>query len=374
MNISLLHHWLVSMRGGEKVLEQFCRLLPDADIHTLVRSSQPDVLSHVIQEHKIYSTMLNRIPYSEQYYKSLLPFFPAAIKTHKVKADFVLSSDASLIKGMNIPDNIPHVCYCHSPPRYLWDLQDDYLHSMNKVKASVFRRLTPYLQRFDLQAAENVDHFIANSQFVSNRINRIYNRESTVIHPPVELNSFQPDKPSEDYYLIVSALVPYKKIDIAVEAFNEMGKPLIIIGDGSELDALKTLSKSNITFMGSQPFKILKKHYEHCRAFVFPGIEDFGITPLEAQAAGKPVLAYKAGGALETVKEGETGIFFEKQTKESLIDAVERFEKLQHEFSPGTCRTNAERFSPGRFRREIKDFLISKYPSYFSDFHWGDKN
>ena len=371
MKISLLHHWLVSMRGGEKVLEQFCRMMPAADIHTLVKSSQSDSLSSHIREHKIYSTILDSIPHAEKHYKSMLPLFPAAIKSHKVNADFVLSSDASMIKGMSIPENVPQVCYCHSPPRYLWDLQEDYLNAMGTFKAAIFSKITPYLQRFDLQAAGEVDKFIANSQFVSDRIRRIYNRESTVIHPPVDLHNFEPGRSSEDFYLMVSALVPYKKVDIAVKAFNELGKPLVIIGEGSELEKLSSMSEDNITFLGPQPFQVLKKHYEHCRAFIFPGIEDFGITPLEAQASGKPVIAYKDGGALETVQEGQTGLFFEEQTKESLADAIEWFEKRENEFSPAACRSKAEEFSPGRFRKEIKDFLITEYPSYFSDFHWG---
>lgn len=371
MKVSLLHHWLVSMRGGEKVLEQFCRMMPDADIHTLVTNTDSDSLSDTIRGHSIYTTILDKIPYANKYYKSLLPLFPAVIKHHKVKADFVLSSDASLIKGMHIPDDIPHVCYCHSPPRYLWDLQDDYLSAMSTLKAAVFSRITPYLQRFDMQAAGQVDHFIANSQFVRKRIKRIYSRESTVIHPPVDLQNFEPGHVSEDFYLMVSALVPYKKVDIAVKTFNELGKPLIVIGEGSEFEKLEKMAAENITFLGSQPFEVLKKHYEHCKAFIFPGIEDFGITPLEAQASGKPVIAYKDGGALETVIEGKTGLFFEEQSAESLIDAIERYEQIENEFSPAACRNNAERFSPGRFRNEIKDFLITEYPSYFSDFHWG---
>lgn len=370
MNISLLHHWLVSMRGGEKVLEQFCRLFPDADIHTLVKSFRSDALSKTINRHKISTTFLGQLPNAENYYKSLLPFFPTAIKRHKVEADFILSSDANMIKGMQKGKNVPHVSYCHSPPRYLWDLQDEYLASMGYARAKIFERLTPYLREFDLEAAQKVDHFIANSQFVRERIKRIYDRESEVIHPPVELHQFEPGKSSEDYYLMVSALVPYKKVDLAVRAFNKLGKPLVIIGEGSEYQKIKDLAKDNITLLGAQSFEKLKYHYEHCKAFIFPGIEDFGITPLEAQAAGKPVIAFRGGGVLETVRENETGLFFDDQNDEALIEAVHTFEKREHEFSGKACRENAERFSPGRFREEIKAFLISRYPSYFPGFIW----
>lgn len=370
--IQLLHHWLVSLRGGEKVLEQFCKLFPNADIHTLVKIEKQGSLGKIIPEFKINTTVLNQLPKSERFYKSFLPLFPAIIGGHKVDGDFILSSDASLFKGIKKDEYVPHVCYCHSPPRYLWDLQKEYLQSMGFVKRSIFKLLTPYLRSFDVRGADNVDYFIANSNFVQERIKRIYGRESTVIHPPVELDEFKFTKTSEDFYLIVAALVPYKKVDIAVEAFNRNGKKLIVIGDGSELDYLKTIAKENVQILGSQSFHFLKEHYQKCKAFVFPGIEDFGITPLEAQASGKPVIAIKKGGALETIIENKTGLFFEEQTPESLNEAINKFESGDHEITPEACRKNAEKFSPERFRIEIKEFLVSKYPELFNDYLWGD--
>lgn len=370
--IQLLHHWLVSLRGGEKVLEQFCKLFPNANIHTLVKTEKQGSLGKIIPEHKINTTVLNQVPNSEKLYKSFLPLFPAVIGGHKVDGDFILSSDASLFKGVKKDEYVPHVCYCHSPPRYLWDLQKDYLQTMGLVKRSIFKLLTPYLQSFDLRGAENVDHFISNSNFVKERIKRIYGRESSIIHPPVELDEFEFTKISEDFYLIVAALVPYKKIDIAVKAFNENGKRLIVIGNGSELDFLRSIAKENVLILGSQSFQLLKEHYQKCKAFVFPGIEDFGITPLEAQASGKPVIAIKKGGALETVIENETGLFFEEQTSESLNEAINKFESGDHEITPEACRKNAEKFSPERFRKEIKEFLVSKYPELFEEYPWGD--
>lgn len=371
--IALSHHWLVSLRGGEKVLEQFCNIFPDAEIHTLVLTPNSKTLDNVIPQHSIHSTFLNFLPGAEKHYKSFLPLFPQAIGTHKVKADFILSSDASLIKGMKKDDHVPHVCYCHSPPRYLWDMQEEYLSTMNGFKAKIFEWLTPYLRGFDLKGAKNVDHFIANSNYVKDRIRRIYGRSAEVIHPPVALDDFEYSTKSEDFYLIVAALVPYKRVGIAVEAFNKLEKKLIVIGSGSERNYLKRIANENVEILGPQPFEVLKDHYKRCKAFIFPGVEDFGITPLEAQASGKPVIAIKDGGALETVVDGETGIFFEEQTVESLIEAVERFEKESDNFSPEASRKNAEKFSPERFRREIKDFLIKTYPSYFSDFPWGDE-
>lgn len=372
MRIDLLHHWLVSIRGGERVLEQFCKIFPEADIHSLVKTKNDDGLGKVILKHYIHTTALGSIPQAEKHYKSLLPLFPFVIGRHKVEGDFILSSDASLIKGMKKDEHVPHVCYCHSPPRYLWDLQDDYLASMGNLKAMIFKKLTPYLQEFDRKGAQNVDHFIANSNFVKERIKRIYGRESVVIHPPVELDEFHFTQTSKDFYLVVAALVPYKKVDIAVKAFNENGKRLIVIGEGSELGYLRSIAKENVRILGSQSFDVLKEHYQHCKAFVFPGIEDFGITPLEAQASGKPVIAIKKGGALETIIENKTGIFFNEQTPESLNEAINKFESGDHYITPGACRKNAEKFSPERFREEIKEFLMEKYPKLFNDYTWGD--
>lgn len=219
---------------------------------------------------------------------------------------------------MNNVKKAPHVCYCHSPPRYLWDLQDEYLNAMSPFKKSVFKNVSPYLRRFDKKSAEKVDYFIANSAFVKDRIKRIYGKDSTVIHPPVDLSGFRPDQPSHNYYLMVSELVPYKRVELAVRAFNKLGKKLIIIGDGSERKKLESIAKKNVKLMGTQPFEVIKKSFEHCKAFIFPGIEDFGITPLEAQASGKPVIAFRGGGVLETVLEGKTGLFsMSKQWKRS---------------------------------------------------------
>ncbi len=371
MNIHLLHHWLVSMRGGEKVFEQFCMLFPDAPVHTLVHSKNKHALSSTIRNHHINSTFLSSLPGSSTNYKSLLPFFPMAIKNHRVEADFILSSDAGLIKGMKNVNNAAHVCYCYSPPRYLWDMQDEYLESLSSFKRMILKKITPYLRRFDQQAAEGVDHFIADSEFVRKRIKRIYNREAAVIYPAVDLAGLSPGRYSEDFYLVVSALVPYKKVELAVRAFNRLEKKLIIIGNGSERELLESLAGEYVELKGTQPFDVVRKHFERCKALIFPGIEDFGITPLEAQAAGKPVIAFKKGGALETVKEGETGLFFDEQTTEALIEAVQRFENRSNKFSAAACRKNAEQFSPEKFRAKLKDFLVVHYPSYFSDYKWG---
>jgi glycosyltransferase involved in cell wall biosynthesis len=361
LRVALAHHWLVGMRGGEKVLEQIGEIFPTAPIYTLV--ARPDRLSSGLQQHAIHNSWLQRIPGGPRHYKKLLPFFPRAVSALTVRepVDLVISSDASVIKGLRCPPGIPHVCYCHSPPRYLWDLQHEYANSSESagpVGRALFERVVPYVREFDRQSAGRVTHFVANSHFVRERILLHYGRKSEVIHPPVYLDEFEISATGpEDFYLVVSQLVPYKRIDLAVAAFNRLKKPLVIIGEGSERARLEKIAGPTIRFLGSQPQPVLKDHYRRARALIFPGIEDFGITPLEAQAAGRPVLAYRMGGSLETIIDGETGLFFDEQTPEALIDGVERYEKSADAFTSSRCRQNAERFSATHFRENFADLI-----------------
>jgi len=361
MRIALAHHWLVGMRGGEKVLEQICQVLPQSPIYTLV--ARPKKLSPILREHPLHTSWIQKVPGGATQYKKLLPLFPLAVSSMRIKSpiDLLVSSDASVIKGLSYPAGTPHVCYCHSPPRYLWDLQEDYTMSSEAggpIGRALFSRVVPYVREFDRQAAQRVTHFIANSSFVRDRILAYYGREAEVIHPPVYLDEFEisSSKP-DDFYLIVSQLVPYKRIEIAVTAFTRMKKKLVIIGDGSERGRLENAAGKNIKFLGSQPQSILRDHYRRCQALIFPGIEDFGITPLEAQASGRPVLAYRAGGVLETIQENSTGLFFNDQTAESLIGAIETFEAKRNEFNPDACRKYAEQFGADRFRSNFSDYL-----------------
>jgi glycosyltransferase involved in cell wall biosynthesis len=363
--IALAHHWLVSMRGGEKVLEQISLLFPDAPIYTLVAMAER--LSPQLQSHPIHTSWLQNFG-GVRVYKKMLPLFPSAVRSLRVEppVDLVLSSDASMIKGLTIPVGTPHVCYCHSPPRYLWDLQDEYLRSAEiggALGRVVLSQITPGLREFDRRGAAGVTHFIASSRFVQERIRANYGRESTVIYPPVAIDDFVPaDKPPEDFCLIVSQLVPYKRIDIAIDAFNRLGRKLIVIGEGSEFQRLAIRARKNITFLGPQPFSVLQDHFRRCRALIFPGVEDFGITPLEAQACGRPVLAFGQGGVLETVLDGVTGMFFKEQTAHSLIDGIERLEANMDRFDAIAARRQAERFSPARFRSELMALLKTVAP------------
>jgi glycosyltransferase involved in cell wall biosynthesis len=376
VEVALAHHWLVQMRGGEKVLEQFCMLFPSAPVYTLF--AKKEKLSSLLQRQSFRVSPLMQLPKAEHHYKKMLPLFPSVLAQLHLEGhpQLLLTSDAAVMKGMKYDPSIPHVCYCHSPPRYLWDMQEEYMNhtsGLNGAGRLAFKTTAPYLRHFDYEAAQRVDYFIANSQFVANRIQLFYQKPSVIIHPPVALGEFQHDQERDDFYLIVSELVPYKRIDLAVEAFNRLGKKLVIIGTGSEFDSLKAGANSNIAFLGRQPSFVLKYHYERCRAFIMPGIEDFGITPLEAQAAGGPVIAYGRGGVRETVIDGKTGRFFEDQTPKSLADTIIRFEEEHHLYLPMVARRQAEKFSPARFRGEVKSFLRRTFPHLFADYAWPDE-
>jgi glycosyltransferase involved in cell wall biosynthesis len=359
---------MITHRGGEKVLAEFRQMFPDASLSTLV--AHGDEIPAWIRGDMVVSP-LGKLPYAHRFYKELLILHPAAIRrlTHRAGSRLVLSSDASMIKGLRLQPGVKQVCYCHSPPRYLWGMSEDYVGV--GLKSVVFNWMASRLRKFDAQAAQRVDRFIANSAFVADRIKRCYNRESTVIYPPVALEDFSADKRREEHYLLVSQLVPYKRVDLAVEAFTRMGKPLIVIGQGSEQQRLAAIAGPTVRLLGRQPFSVIKRYYETCRAFIHPQVEDFGITAVEAQAAGRPVIAFRAGGALETVIEGRTGLFFDEQSSRALRAAVEQFEALPEDAFKD-CRANAERFSRARFRNEMKAFLIKHYPDLLADYAWPD--
>ena len=369
-DVMITHHWMFKMRGGEKVLEQLCKVFPKAGIACLTYERQH--LSPALQSRSISASILQRLRLARRFYKELLPLHPFAISKMKIPAEtkLVVASDASMIKGIPVPEDCLLVCYCHSPPRYLWEMSDVYASKtagLGLLAKYVFKCVIPFCKRFDWRASRRVDLFIANSDFVSRRIRRCYDRPSVVVHPPVDVSDFDATRKRSDFYLVVSELVSYKRIDLAIEAFNDSGLPLVIIGDGPERKKLEAMASDNIKFLGRQPFDVLKEHYETCRGFIFPGVEDFGITPLEAQAAGAPVVALGIGGALETVKDRETGVFFESQTAASLNDAIEQLQTLYdlHESDLAKqCVSNAARFGAERFRqqttRAIENLIASR--------------
>lgn len=370
LKIAIIHDWLVSMRGGEKIVENLCEMFPGCDIYTLLY--RPGSVSPVIETHKIYTSFVNQLPFKNTKYRYYLPLFPTAIEKFNIKPyDLIISSSHCVAKGIIPSPDTLHVSYIHTPMRYVWDMYHDYFEKDNTNL--LIRKLIPffanYLRMWDVASANRVDWFIANSQHVANRIKKYYGRESTIIHPPVEIDLFSVNKKNDNYYLIVSALVPYKRVDLAIQAFNEMKKPLLIVGEGPSLKRLQSLAGPTIQFIKWQPLTKLSKYYEGCKALIFPGEEDFGIAPVEAQLCGKPVIALGKGGALETIigfddqnEKKCTGIFFYDQSVESLIHAVTKFENI--EWDTSFIHSNAKKFSKDRFKSEMMAFIEGKMEQF----------
>jgi glycosyltransferase involved in cell wall biosynthesis len=353
---ALLHHWLVGMRGGERVLEAMAEIFPEADILTLV--AERSALSDALRRRKILASWLDAIPFSRRLYPRLLPLHPAAFADLDLRRyDLVTTSDSALAKCARARVDALHVCYCHSPPRYLWDLADEYLAHAG-VAARVAARFTfPRLRRIDAEAARHIDHFIANSQCVRDRIERHYGRSAVVIHPPVDAFEIPADCETGDYYLVVGQLVAYKRTALAIEAAQRAGRRLVVIGIGPEMKRLRRLAGESVQFLGWQSDESVRRHMASCKALLFPGEEDFGIVPLECQMAGRPVIAYGKGGALETVIENRTGIFFERQTPDCLADAIREFEAHDTRMTPDACRAQAMRFERDVFMKKFRDFI-----------------
>ncbi|WP_213769816.1 glycosyltransferase [Bradyrhizobium sp. dw_78] len=323
MKIAIIHYWLVGMRGGEKVIEALCEMYPQADIFTHVYV--PEMVSGRIRQHRVIPTFINALPRAARMYKTYLPLMPLALEQLDLHGyDLIISSESGPAKGIIAPPEAVHVCYCHTPMRYIWNMYHDYRKSAGWLARQMMPPLTHYLRMWDVTSAARVDSFVANSATVARRIRRYYGADSVVIHPPVDTGAFSPAAASElgDYYLMVGELVPYKRPDLAVRAFNDMKLELVVIGGGEMLDEIRRLAGPTVKVLGSQPFDVLKQHYARCRALIFPGEEDFGMVPVEAMASGRPVVAYGRGGAIETVAKGLSGVFFEKQTVEDISSAV----------------------------------------------------
>lgn len=362
MKTLLLHYWLVNHRGGEKVLDVFHELFPEADILTHVYDATS--FGRRFPEGLIRRTFVNSLPLASRFYRHYLLLMPAALWMMDVSEyDFLLSSESGPVKGVRKRPDAFHVCYCHTPMRYIWDAYDDYRRHAGLISRAAMSLTRNYLCDYDLKSAEQVDLFIANSNFVAGRILRIYGRQSTVIHPPVDTAFFSClPRDCQDFYLYAGELCFYKRPDIVVAAFMRNRKPLVIAGGGTELASLRRVAAGcpNIIFSGRVDDMTLRDLYRRCRALIFPGIEDFGIVPVEAQAAGAPVLALGYGGALETVLPGKTGMFFQEQSVDSLLAAIEEFETLA--FDPAVISNHAGKFSRDCFIRRISGFLAEETP------------
>jgi glycosyltransferase involved in cell wall biosynthesis len=374
MRTAIVHEWLVTFGGSEKVVEQILALYPEADLFTLVDflpANDRGFLAHT----RIFTSFIQKFPLAKKVYRQYLPCMPFAIEQFDLSNyDLIISSSHAVAKGvLTGPDQL-HISYVHSPIRYAWDMQYQYLHEsgLEKGLLSWFTRgILHYIRLWDSRTANGVDQFATNSEFIARRIWKVYRREAKVIHPPVQISNFPIREEKENYYLAASRLVPYKKMDLIVEAFNRMpDKRLIVIGDGPGLKKVKAKAQRNIEVLGYQPTEILSRYMQAARAFVFTAQEDFGITPLEAQACGTPVIAYGGGGALETIRGLDyiypTGVFYREQSAEAIIDAVGLFEANERKIRPMACRQNAERFSVQRFRAEFARFVEDSWAAFYS--------
>lgn len=342
------------MRGGEKVLAELCAIFPGAPVYTLVhREGATPAISH---GRRIVASPAARLPLASTHLRYYLPVFPLLARWLRVEGpvDLVVSSSHAVAKAVRVPEGARHVCYCHAPMRYVWDAGGDYF-SFGRSRLIRKAALAPFrsmLRGWDRATSENVDAFVANSEEVRERIRQFYGREATVVYPPVDTEFFTPGEAARgDAALVVSALVPYKRVDVAVRAFSRDGLRLRVVGDGTERRELERIAGPTVELLGSVTDERLRELYRTSSALLFPGREDFGLVPVEAQACGLPVVAYAAGGALETVVDGRTGLFFAEQTPEALLEAYAR--AVAHDFDPAELRANAERFSRDRFRREM---------------------
>lgn len=372
MKAAIVHDWLSVYGGAERVLEQMIELFPEADIYSLI-DFVPEDQRQFLKGKQVHTTFIQNLPLARTKYRNYLPLFPYAIEQIDLSAyDLVLSSSYAVAKGVITGPNQLHICLCHSPIRYAWDLQHQYLKESNMdsgIKGILVKYLLNRIRMWDYRTANGVDDFIAVSGFIAKRIWKVYRRESHVIYPPVDIDSFNICHVKSDYYLTASRLVPYKKIELIVEAFSHMpDKKLVVIGEGPDYKKIKEIASPNVELLGHQPFAVLREHMQKAKAFVFAAEEDFGIVPIEAQACGTPVLAYGRGGALETIRgldsRRPSGVFFQEQTSASLIQAVEQFEDRHSVITPDNCRNNAERFSAERFRSEFLAYVNERWRNF----------
>ncbi|HEV2352019.1 MAG TPA: glycosyltransferase [Terriglobia bacterium] len=350
---ALVHHWLVTQRGGESVFDAILEIFPGAPVVTLVYDHRWS--SSSLRERTVRTSFIQKFPRAHRWYPYYLPLFPWATQCLDL-SDFqiVISSDAATMKGVRTAPGALHICYCHTPMRYVWSGYDDYARQLGTLGSVLFPWMAERLRRWDFAAAQRVTRFVANSQAVASRIRRFYGRESTVIYPPVDTEYFVPDpqaRRSGDYYVLVSQLVPYKRADLVIDAFNRTGRRLVVIGEGSERRNLEHQAGPNVKILGPQPRDVIRRHLQSCRGFIFAGEEDFGIVMAEALACGAPVLAFGRGGAAEIVEDGKTGILFEEQRVDSLLEGLSKLEGIR--FDPDELRHSVLRFSRDRFVNEF---------------------
>jgi glycosyltransferase involved in cell wall biosynthesis len=361
VKVALVHEWLTIIGGSENVFKEIASLYPEADIYTLV--AQPETIDILgLSNHKITTSFIQSLPFAKTKYRSYLPLFPYAVENFDLSQyDLIISSSHAVAKNVLTNSNQVHICYCHSPMRYAWDLYHQYLSEaglQSGLKGIMAKLILHKLRTWDFISTNRVDYFIANSKYIAKRIRKVYGRNSKVIYPNVAVEDFDLITEKDDYYFTCSRFVPYKKINLIVEAFALMPeKKLYVIGDGPDFEKVSKIAKQNTILLGYKPFEELKGYMSKAKAFVFAAEEDFGILPVEAQACGTPVIAFRKGGSLETVIENQTGTFFNEQSVLSIIEAVNYFERNQHLFYPSTIAHHTEQFSTLRFKKEMHEFI-----------------
>ncbi|RJP60757.1 MAG: glycosyltransferase family 4 protein [Ignavibacteriales bacterium] len=371
MKTAIVHEWFVDYMGSEKCVESFNNIYPQSDVFSLIDFLDESDRKKILKGKHAKTSFIQKLPRARTSYRSFLPLFPLAIEQLDVSDyDVIISSSHSVAKGVLTNSKQLHICYCHTPMRYAWDLYHQYIleSGLQKgIKAFFAKYFLHKIRMWDFISSNRVDYFIANSNYIAKRIKKIYGRDADVIYPPVDIDKFELTKVKEDYYLIVARFVPYKKVDIVVDAFTKLtSHKLIVIGSGPDEHKLKKIATSNIEFKGYQNDSDLTKLMQKAKAFIYAAEEDFGITIVEAQAAGTPVIAYGEGGAKETVVPGKTGILFNKQTSDSLINAVNEFEKSIQDFNPQTISDHAKQFSRQVFESRIKEYVEVKYQEFLT--------
>ena len=358
MKVALVHYWLVTMRGGEKVLESLCKIFPDADIYTNVYD--PNSVSDIIRSHNVYTTKINNFPFAKKFYQKYMPFMPNALMELDLTGyDLIISSESGPAKGVCPAPDAFHICYCHTPMRYLWDMYHEYFKKSNPIVKFFMKKMIPSLRLWDISSSNLVDYFVANSHYVASRIKRYYQREAEIIYPPCAIEKYvnNPRNP-QDFYIFFGQLVGYKRADIAIEACIKSNRKIVVIGDGKSSKAAEYSKSGLVTFTGRVSDEAIADYLSKAKALLFPGIEDFGIIPVEANAAGCPVLAYKKGGALDSIKENETGLFFEEQSVDSLIDCMNKFESIEENFKKRDLYTkHVQQFSEAEFIKKINNIV-----------------
>jgi glycosyltransferase involved in cell wall biosynthesis len=365
LRVAIVHYWFVGRAGGERVVEAMAEIFPQADLFSPVADQA--TMAPILQDRTLQTSFLQHIPLAKKFHRHLLFLQPLALEQFDLSDyDLVISSESGPAKGVITSSKTCHICYCHSPMRYIWEMYPQYRRSMNPLVGAIFSLTAHYMRLWDYASAGRVDYFVANSRFIASRIRKYYGRESRVIHPPVETAAGNTDTVQGDYYLTVGRLVDYKRFDLAVTACSELGRPLKVIGDGPQYNALKKMAGKTVEFLGRVGDSEMRAHVAGCRALLFPGEEDFGIVPVEVQSFGRPVIAYASGGALETVRgdlpnrpavDDPTGVFFTEPSSSRLVSAILYFESKEDQFSPQAIREHSLQFDKAIFKAQFTDFV-----------------